>query len=400
MRTMIRGVVPTGVKVAIAVFLAAGFLGSAEGQTGENTSVAPAPTLQGVYTGTIGGKAIVMEIGASTLKADEEPRTDDGSRHPIEGRYFYRSHRVGILLEGEVLADGSLRLKEYPAGKRSGAEWKIGFSGGRGSGTFCECDATSTAERNGLKIALTRVSKNFDGSFSRAGHEPHQAYYDPLLGVPLKIGPEVRESAEIGYVRRTDTELHASAPRIIRFPDRAVMKKVNDDLDQHFLEGRAESADASLVGGSYDWTADVTYFSRDFMTVTGGYISYYPGMMHPDYDFFVLTYDMHTGEGFDMGDFFLPPEEIKGAEGEPEEGESKDPLDRRLIWLYLKYNPEPENCDEDILRTSAIVPYFDRKGLVLRSAGMRFCGTVVIVPWVAIRDLVRKDRVFQRVLGR
>src|SRR3979409_1534570 len=103
MRIGIRRVAAVELRRAAASFLVAGLFGNASAAQAHKKSppaAGGAPAFQGIYTGTIDGKAIVAEIGASTMKADEEPRTADESRHPIEGRYFYRSHRVGILLEG------------------------------------------------------------------------------------------------------------------------------------------------------------------------------------------------------------------------------------------------------------------------------------------------------------
>src|SRR5258708_8281737 len=65
MRTMIRGVLPSAVKVAIAVFLAAGLLGCAGGQTRASKPPPPPPAPLRSYSPTTRRHANLLVNSAS-----------------------------------------------------------------------------------------------------------------------------------------------------------------------------------------------------------------------------------------------------------------------------------------------------------------------------------------------
>lgn len=392
------------------VLLLAGAPGglAAQGAKKAGASAAPAAIFQGIYTGTLGDQRIVLEIGAAGKDRDKSLWADYVEKLPIEGRYFYRRHGVGILLEGEPLGDGSVRLKEYGERKLSGAEWKISFSQGRATGFFCKCDASHPPASGELKIALTRISRAFDPRLvwqEDFDDMPDLAYYDLLLDFPEKIGPEVRVNDEIAYVERSDKRLGAWGFRLTRFPDQAVMKKINDLMDSHFYYYRLKGAQVAqgddFGGGEVSRGDEVKFLSRDFLSVLDWSAVWLSGALHPDNSVRVDVYNMRTGEAFDFTQFFLPPEELAAREeksdGEDEPAET-DPLQRALGELYLKFDTRDDmkSCDEDLIRSGPLIdPYFTSKGMALLSGHVRECGDAVIVPYKEILPLIRKDSPFR-----
>src|SRR5215510_9594347 len=87
--------------------------------------------LSGVYEGTLGAQAIVLDVGRIQ---------NEDCDCSYDGRYFYRRHGVAIPLKIERLEDGRLRLREYSDGNPSGAEWLLTIGGDKASGEFCKCD--------------------------------------------------------------------------------------------------------------------------------------------------------------------------------------------------------------------------------------------------------------------
>jgi hypothetical protein len=385
-------------------------LAFAPGLAQTENPVAAAPAFQGIYTGTLGDQRIVLEIGAAGPNRDQEQRAEYIEKLPIEGRYFYRRHGVGILLEGQRLSDGRVWLKEYRQRKVSGAEWKISFSPGGASGFFCKCDASQSTGSGELKIALTRVSRAFDPALvwpDSLEAQPDQAYYDLLLDFPVKSGPAVRVNDQIEYVVRSDPRFDVKVPRLTRFPDGAAMEKINQLLDSHFLYYRLRCAlgaqGEDFGGGDTSGGESVELLSRDFLSLLSVISSYSAGALHPNGEVDARVYNMRTGERFDFEKFFLPPEEIEAPEEkDPDPPSTSDRLQRALGGLYLKFNKqEPDACDENLMRSNpAIDVYFTRTGMALLSGNVRECGGAVIVPYSAILPLVRKDSPFRAVVER
>jgi hypothetical protein len=99
--------------------------------SGLQTSFAlQATAVNGVYTGTLGGQAVVVELGIT------------GNEKNVAGRYFYRRHNIEIALTGEQQADGKIHLQEIAHTNAdndvsaSGAEWLLTFKNGTANGIF------------------------------------------------------------------------------------------------------------------------------------------------------------------------------------------------------------------------------------------------------------------------
>lgn len=370
------------------------------------SGLAGKPAFQGIYKGTLGTQAIVLEVGASAVHTDDDRNIEEDEQYPVEGRYFYRRHGVAILLEGRPLADGGLRLKEYVEQKASGAEWKLTFSGNEAKGFFCKCDASQAvpAGMAPLEISLTRVSEGFDPGFTRpegAQEPPDKAYYDLLLEFPVRTGPEIQVSGGIAYVMQSDPRFKFTMPRLTRFPGKAVMDQINSYLAFQFDNGRLECAAARqggrFSGGDRDAHATVELLNRDIFSLTVAGSVWQAGAPHPDGFFQVLTYDMRTGGDFDFNTFFLPPAEVPADEdkGDYEFVATSNNLNWELAKLFVQYSgKQQEDCGESVIlpRADSLTRYFAKNGMALLSEeNMAECGTPVIVPYAALRGLVRKD---------
>lgn len=201
------------------LFLTALLQMSAAGQSTETT-------IDGIYSGTLAGHQIVLEIGAVDPHRNDHTCTPapaqtntgwtsvcfnngDEPDQPIEGRYFYRQRGVAILVEGTLLENGSLRIQEYRNSKPSGLEWHLWFSQDKATGFVCECDVRRQGRQPAPRseISLVRVSRGFDPVFDTAdpgSNTPDHAYYDLLLDFPLRTSREIRISKVMAYVMQTD----------------------------------------------------------------------------------------------------------------------------------------------------------------------------------------------------
>lgn len=362
-----------------------------------------AGAIDGVYRGTIGKQAIVLEIGATDPHRHDAFTDEDVPNHAIEGRYFYRQHGVGILVEGTVLKDGSLRLQEYQHRKPSGAEWRLWFHQDSANGFFCRCDARQSrppAPHDGLSISLTRVSHGFDpglGSLGLADNPtPDQAYYDLLLDFPLQTGPEIPAGEWGAYVMQTDERFKVVLPHLTRFPDKQVMSRVNQDLAARLKGGRLAAADClqglDFNSGSWDEEVHVGVFTERILSIVRDE-EYFCGGAHPDGGPDPILYDMRTGRDLDMKDVFKVQETSATLEyGSVPQGATHS----LLLGLYKKHYVRPDSeCDEnEIGDDTAIKMYFDQTGLVIApelSHATRGCGPAITIPYPELRPFLREE---------
>src|SRR5437764_4283157 len=222
--------------------------------------LALAQGIDGVYRGTLGTQEIIVQISSQEITFID--RTGAEESYPLQGRYFYRRYGKEILLVGSRLEDGSIRIQEFSEGFASGAEWRLTINGDKASGVFCKCDVRqqSSAAARRVPIVMTRIST-----------VPDQAYHGLLLAFPLKSSAEVRVNDQIAYVVQTDPRFKASLPQLTRFPDAAVMARVNQDLSKELNKARLwaaeclEDAQAVRRGGDWSQEASVTLLTRDIL---------------------------------------------------------------------------------------------------------------------------------------
>jgi hypothetical protein len=304
--------------------------------------------INGIYRGTIGQEQVVLEMGARPAgkEAGNTGDSQDPKVYPIEGRYFYRQHGVDIHLVGMSLGDESIRLREYrrvPDDEFT-AEWRLNVQGDRAAGTFCKCDLGEPSRPAGslLKVSLRRISHEFHSESEMA--EPG-LYEQLLLDFPLASGPEIKVNEEIGYEMQSDSRFKVSRPRLMRFPDSAVMTRINREMAGELKEDRlhaaanlSEAQFGAALGGFYDEKVTVTFLPPYILSILV-YRSWFWGGAHPNIDYYVDNYDLRAGKRFDLNSAF------KTAGG----GTAEEQLAEVLAKLYMRHyvNPPPLSAPED-----------------------------------------------------
>ena len=356
-------------------------------------ALADARGFEGVYRGTLGTQEVVLEIGVvqDTL---------------YDGRYFYRRHAVAIPLMINRQADGSLYLQEMRDSAPTGAEWQITIAGGQATGEFCKCDLSgppSPAQPH-TAISLTLLPGTPTGA-------PDDVYRRELVDFPLTAGPQVRVDDQIAYSVVGDRRFGAALPRLTRFPDAAVMAKVNDDLAHALNELRLEAADclfgaqaANAAAGHWQQNYRVALIDRDVLSI-GGWVGHQCGdSAYPDDTVGSLIYNLHTGERFDFernaAEFFRspsPPYDPRMSESLP-----------ALRELYDKHRGKPKGICEGARGSDLDIRgrmYFAEEGLVIDPHdsvphAYAACAAELTIPYREIRDLVRPDSPFYSLVSR
>lgn len=361
--------------------------------------------ITGVYRGSIGGRDIVLEIGADNPK-DESLEIDDRETLPIVGRFFYRDKGVAYPMHGRFQEDGSLDLLAYGGGLPIGAELRLTFHGRKGQGIFYNFYGARAYSDETIPVSLMRVSRGFDLPWVvpefGVRHLDH-SFYDLLLDYPLKRTREIRVDREISYVLLSDPRFKVSLPRLTRFPDATVMAKVNRKLDRALQEDRIKAADclfrAYLPDESCYWREEeghTTLLNRDLLSVARE-VSEWAG--HPPVRTIPLMYNLRTGGFFYWHDLLR----IK-AEGRYRDGDSEGPVVGAsyevLSQLYLAHaSPAAPGCED--YRDLELTGYFDNQGLVLmgEATGSReTCSRDVVIPYRELRPFVRKSSPFRSLL--
>jgi len=254
-------------------------------------------TIDGVYRGTVGGAFIGLEIGGRADNRDELFGMDAAERTkaPILGRFFYVARGISILLEGSLLEDGSVRLREYSgfSGEEksgsvltgnlgylnaTGGQWKLNFKRGKASGFFCKCDVKSPGSSSRRAITLVRISKEYDPRFYFSGSTsstcypepddriPDIAYYNLLIQSPLKAGAETAISNEVAYVRQQDQRFKVSGILLTRLPDPKKMNKINKEFMSFLNKMRIAAAQFRqgmyFEGGAWESAMNVVSIDR------------------------------------------------------------------------------------------------------------------------------------------
>ena len=373
-------------------------------------------SVEGIYSGTIGREAVVLEL-EGVAKSEHGENYGDPSDHrtyPINGFYFYRRHGVSIELVGTPMSDGSLRLREYRqvVEYEFTAEWRITIRDDTAEGTFCKCDLSKTSDsgKPRLPIRLKRLSHALPED-TWEEYKPHAGdiYYDLLLDFPLDQGPEIEVNREIAYRMWTDTRFGVGRPKLTRFPDARVMARINIDLFAEFTQSRLWTAGClsagqhtGAFGGSYDETASVVAFPPDILSVVVER-SWYCGAVHGDASAYGLNYNLHTGRRFSLDHSF---QTATGSTGERE-------LATLFAKLYKRHYVKPtgpvapQDCDVILRRITSddkqLIDSFSpgnatffmvREGLVIIPTFLYAdsgCGPDVTIPYGELRPFVKKD---------
>ncbi|MEK7889781.1 hypothetical protein AAB992_21995 [Burkholderia contaminans] len=301
-----------------------------------------------VYEGTLpGAGAVVMEL-------DDRPAAD-GS---ISGRYFYAQHGIDIPLHGtpaELIeplvrtqlpddARTPLGFREQANFDHAAATWqgtrdKAGY---RGRWTDARSGKSRTfalrrvaaydpdAVAPGAVEAITAVSGSGVGSgIARSAdidmqHAPYATL--KLAGHARPVGPEIGDGT-VAYRMWSDPRTVLAYPRLSRYPDPAVMARVNHLLEQrHWQMSLAAlecastrysddgSASGSL-GGYDDEQVTVTWLSRAAMGIVESG-SLFCGGAYPDNHYDPVTFDLLRGAYLDWNRVIDAT--VAGKDGNPE----------------------------------------------------------------------------------
>lgn len=414
---MARNFQPGSVLLKIACWLFILIPGELPGRAETPSSI------EGIYSGTIGRQAVVLEL-EGTARSDHGENygdPDDKRTYPISGFYFYRRHGVSIDLVGTPMPDGSLRLREYRqvVDYEFTAEWRITIKGDDAEGRFCRCDLSKASEgaEPQLSIKLRRLSHELPAG-TWEDYKPHAGdiYDDLLLDFPLDQGPEVDVTREIAYRMWTDSRFDVGRPKLTRFPDARVMARINADLEDEFTQSRLWTAGclsggqaSGSSGGSYGEETSVVAFPPDILSVVVER-SWYCGAVHGGASAYALNYNLRTGRRFTLDHSF---QTATGSTAEED-------LAGLFAKLYRRHYVKPtgpvaaEDCDVILRRiisdrkslTDAFSP--GNATLLLSKQGLAIiptflyadsgCGPKVTIPYKELRPFIKPHSMLRLVV--
>ena len=367
--------------------------------------------IDGVYRGTLGKQAIVLEIGIDPQQ--------QGGRYLV-GEYFYRRYGVGISIKEMRMKDDSFLLEESGGNQTAPRQWKLKFDDNVASGSFCKCDLENAlpGQAKLLPIYLERVSSDFDPNFDLVSPN---AYSDSLLDFPLTTSPDVTKTG-YAYAMMTDSRFKTSMPRITRFPDAPVMMKINMQLQKQLKEFRLEAANCLQHGrvntiGDFDISTTVELFSRHLMSVVreGGL---YCGGAYPGYYLSVNTFDLDSGTEPTVAYLLareMDPDALKKLVKKDDEITSKSEISRieatsRIAAeLYLQHHtPYEKECGDVFNRDQSGAPdfttiqYLSEKGLIIipdLPHVVQVCADPLLIPYDELRPLLKPNSQFLDLVG-
>jgi hypothetical protein len=202
--------------------------------------------------------------------------------------------------------------------------------------------------------------------------------------------PKQRIDKGLRFIIKSGPLPNIKLPRLTSFPDAAVMRAVNADLDdvRRSLVEKARNCRGDGEDKS-DWQdlARVDLFTRDVLSIYIG-ISYYCGGPHPDDEYMPLTYNMRTGKRFD---FQKDAAQLFTGDSFPFE---------ELLRLYIKHYGAPGECPLTDIRSDTVDQlyiHFGADGLILNPDlphVMAACGPEVVIPYSGLKPLVKPDSPF------
>lgn len=366
--------------------------------------------ITGIYQGEVGGRKMVLEIGAADRSQTDLAVPGDESL-PVIGRYFYRDEGVAFPLHGRFQKDGHLHLRAYYGEFASGAKFVLRFRDGRVRGFSCiRADDPAPRLPEMLRVSLRRISKKFDPRPSPAlgvefgSPQLDKAYYDLLLDYPLTRTHAMQISRDITYVMVSDPRFNISFPLLTRFPDAKVMKKVNQKLMRALQEDRLEAANCRFTGslaiGTCRWKAEeghIALITRSILSITreifkddGPFDSSSVGTKP-------LLLNLRSGDYFYWQDFFQMRPRRRYALGDRDGFAISGTELEILLRLYDAHTSSRPTICEKYPRPS-LSAYFDQQGLVIMGSvsGVEMeCSREIIIPYSELSPWVAQDSPFR-----
>lgn len=378
-----------------------------------------------VYRGTLGGSAVVMELGKPG---------EDGER---QGRYFYLRHGVDIPLRGALNALSEARPLNNDWARESGGEppvltdsqqrrivWQLRQQGNALAGEWVDdihgkklpLALTHIAQYDPEKIApfgveavtLAIVQGADSGIASGVAISAQATPYDYLKVAEQKLeqGKEVVVSPMLAWRPVRDARTQFWYPRLTRHPDAKILAQTNTVLEQRHwgmsLEALAcvgsiyqnAGPAAGSLGDFNNESIKVTYLSSALMSVVESG-STGCGGAHPNnhYDPFVL--DLLRGGYMD---FTRLLKDVKYGEYTLEYG---DRLSRFLSKAVSRYSEDDKECTELLPQYMALMfDKPDKMSFVISGIGhaMGVClGSGVSVPFKELKPYIKPgaQRYFQ-----
>ena len=206
--------------------------------------------------------------------------------------------------------------------------------------------------------------------------------------------PKRRIDPGLNYVIDSGPTRHVKLPRLTRFPDTVVMRRVNADLEavRRSLQNKARKCRGDAPKKS-DWNniARVDLLTRDVLSIYVG-ISQYCGGAYPSDDYIPLTYNMRTGKRFDF----------QRDAAQLFKGEIS--VTEKLLGLYLRHYGPAGDCNVSYIRSdtvSQLYLHFASNGLVVNldlPHVMAACGPEIVIPYSEIQPLVKPDNPFASLI--
>lgn len=209
-------------------------------------------------------------------------------------------------------------------------------------------------------------------------------------GTQVFSSPKQRIDPGLRFIIKSGPLPHIQLPRLTSFPDAAVMRTVNADLDdvrRSLIEKARECRGDGHNESDWEDLARVDLFTRDVLSIYIG-ISYYCGGPHPGDEYMPLTYNMRTGKRFDFqkdaAQLFL---------------DGTFPFDD-LLNLYREHYGAPGDCDLSLIKSDIVdqlYVHLGADGLIINPDlphVFAACGPEVVVPFKDLKSLVKPDNPF------
>ena len=206
--------------------------------------------------------------------------------------------------------------------------------------------------------------------------------------------PKARVDPGLTYQMQTDPSHQVTLPHLTQFPDSAVLKSVNTDLNRQQHELLADAQRCISIHrplASWEQTSRVAVLTRDVLSIDI-LVSYYCGGPHPDEQYFPLTYNLRTGRQFD---FDRDAAKIFKADRLPSD---------QLIGLYKQaYPPDSGECNPSLIEPGTkLFLHLESTGLSITPEMPHVaaaCGPEIVIPYQQLRTLLKDGNPFQKLVG-
>ena len=291
------------------------------------TAVQAAPV--NVYRGTLGGSAVVMELGQANA---------DGVR---EGRYFYIRHGVDIPLKGTLnalaealpLNDGWRRSQGdtplFVSEQQRSVQWRLQIQGEALSGDWVDgiqgkklplvlarigqYDPEKIAPKGVEAVTLAIVQGAGSGISQNVAISAQTTLYDYLKVGEQKLdqGKEVVINPTLAWRPVRDARTKLWYPRLTRHPDAKILSQTNEALQQRHWAMNLEALgcrssiytsvgpEAGTLANLDDESIKVSYLSSSVMSVVESGSSGCGGA-HPNNHFDPYVLDLLKGGYLDF----------------------------------------------------------------------------------------------------